>query len=541
MRRYCLSAGGQIAWACSAQAGKVLVMAITMAHHDLVSAANEDQQRPRLRLLLDSNVVVAAESYAGDLEPNIASAAELVRLAGELGHVLCVAPATRDDVLEGTDTLRRRQRLEELKKFSQLQEAPISASLITRAGDSKKGTNDHRDLRLLAELDAGAVHYLVTEDKAFYKRCRRAGLDDRALTLTEALELLRSFLTPDRATPPRVERIPTYTIDSDDPIFESLREDYTEFDWWLAKVRADSDNRVCLVIKEQGHYAGFVLLKNEADCQHDLPRPVIKISTFKVGTDFGHSKLGELLLKAIFSEVNHRGAGALYVEVFDKQQALIALLNNFGFVDIDARTVRGELVLGKTLRPGGDEALDDLAHHIRFGPPALLARQSAFVVPIWPQWHDQLFPERMPTSDQLELFETPPTHPWGNALRKAYLCNSPTNQVDAGDILLFYRSKGSATICAVGIVEDTLRSSDPTEVSTFVGIRTVYTYDEVSTMCRRVQGVLAITFRQDRFLEPELDLDELKLAGVLKAHPQAITRIPDGSMAWLRERLNELL
>jgi len=492
-----------------------------------------------LRLLLDSNVVVAAEPYAGVLEPNVGAAAELVRLAGELGHVLCVAPATRDDVLEGTDLLRRRQRLEELKKFSQLHEVPISASLVGRAGWSEEGTNDHRDLRLLAELDADAVHYLVTEDKAFYKRCRRAGLEDRVLTLAEALELLRSFLTPSHATPPRVERIPAYTLDRDDPIFDSLRVDYEGFDQWLAKVRADSENRICLVVKEEGGYAGLALLKAEHDCQHDLPAPVIKVSTFKVSADYGQGKFGELLVKAIFSEAHHAEAGSLYVEVFDKHQALIALLTNFGFVDTEVRTGRGELVMAKSLRPAGDEELDDLAHHIRFGPPALLARQAAFVVPIWPQWHDQLFPERVPPTDQLALFDPPATHPWGNALRKAYLCNSQTKQVRPGDVLLFYRSRGRASICAVGIVENTLRSSDPTDISRFVGIRTVYTYDEISAMCGRVQGLLAITFRQDRFLEPELELNELKLAGVLKAHPQAITRIPEGSMVWLRKTLNE--
>lgn len=504
-----------------------------------MNATNASKERPRLRLLLDSNIVVAAEPYAGVLEPNMAVAAELVRLAGELGHVLCVAPATRDDVLEGTDVLRRRQRLEELKKFSQLQEAPISASLVDRAGASLEGTNDHRDLRLLAELDADAVHYLVTEDKTFYKRCRRAGLEERVLTLTEALELLRSFLTPDQATPPRVERIPAYTLDRDDPILDSLRGDYGGFDQWLARVRADSENRTCLVIKEGGRYAGLSLLKVEQACEHDLTGPVIKISTFKVSADHAQAKFGELLLKAIFGEAHHVEAGSLYVEVFDKHQSLIALLTNFGFIDTGARTDRGEVVMAKILRPSGCEELDDLTHHIRFGPPALRARQAAFVVPIWPQWHDQLFPERIPPKDQLELFDPPATHPWGNALRKAYLCNSPTKQIRPGDVLLFYRSKGWASVCAVGIVEGTLRSSDPTDVSRFVGIRTVYTYEEISAMCGRVQGLLAITFRQDRFLEPELGLDEFKLAGVLKAHPQAITRIPEGNMAWLRERLNE--
>jgi hypothetical protein len=132
----------------------------------------------------------------------------------------------------------------------------------------------------------------------------------------------------------------------------------------------------------------------------------------------------------------------------------------------------------------------------------------------------------------------PRTHPWGNALRKAYLCNSSTKQIRLGDLLLFYRSQDARRVSAVGIVEATLRSTAGDEVAQFVGNRTVYALDEISTMCRSVRGVLAIRFRQDRFIEPALSLGELHFAGVVKSWPQSITRIPDGSMAWLRNTLN---
>jgi hypothetical protein len=514
-------------------------MMVTMAHHDLVSAASEDDLQPaRLRLLLDSNIVVALEPYAGDLEANLPAAAELARLASELGHVLCVAPATRDDVLENADPMRRRQRLEELRKFSHLEESPLTEALREAAGDSLPGSNDHRDLRLLASVASGAANYLVTEDRALVKRARRAGHGERVLNLAGAVELLRGFLPPQWTTPPRVVRVPAYTLDVDDDIFRSLREDYSGFDEWLGKVRADSDRRTCLLVKEDDKYAALALLKPEPDCEYDLPGPVIKISTFKVGAHYQQAKLGELLLKAIMGDAHHAGAGALYVTVFDKHQPLIALLTMFGFVDIGARTDLGERVLAKTLRAPECDEHDDLTHHILYGPPALRARQSGYLVPIWPKWHDQLFPETVAHGDQLKLFE-PQTHPWGNALRKAYLCRSATRQIAPGDLLFFYRSQGRATICAVGIVEDTLRSSDPTEVSSFVGLRTVYTFEEISDMCGRVNGLLAITFRQDRFLDPELTLTELKLAGVLRQHPQQIQRIPEEGMAWLRERLTE--
>lgn len=104
---------------------------------------------------------------------------------------------------------------------------------------------------------------------------------------------------------------------------------------------------------------------------------------------------------------------------------------------------------------------------------------------------------------------------------------------------LFYRSHDQRAISAVGIVEDVLRSSNPVEVIQFVGRRTVYTPSEIEHMARSVRGVLAIRFRQDRFIEPAVTLPELQAAGVLNAWPQSITRLRQGAATWVRDRLHE--
>lgn len=184
--------------------------------------------------------------------------------------------------------------------------------------------------------------------------------------------------------------------------------------------------------------------------------------------------------------------------------------------------------------------LSDLDFHIRYGPPALLCRQRIFVVPIEPRWHDQLFPEQAPQqqSTQLTLFGAAEEaiHPWGNALRKAYLCSSPTNQIQSGDCLLFYRS-GYQSVSAVGIVEGVQRTAEVDELIRFVGGRTVYSVDEIGDMARRARGVLAIRFRQDRFLEPPLTLTDMQLAGVLKSWPQSITQLKGSARTWTRDQL----
>jgi len=505
-----------------------------------------EAQPARLRLLLDSNVVIALEPYAGALEPSLASAARLVRLANEQGHLLCVAPATLDDLRQSGDVTRRVQRIAELEKFHLLQEPPLEADLICRAGDSPPGTNDHRDLRVLAALDTGGATHLVSDDTRLRRRAARAGLAEAVLSLSEAVELLEGFAPAVFPAPPRVERPKTYTLNREQPIFAGLRADYPDFDMWLNKVRRESDTRTSYLIKDGDDYAAIALLKPEPDCEHDLEQPVTKISTFKVADGHGGVKYGELLLKTIFLEASRTKIATLYVEVLPSHPEVLDFLADFGFEDCGARSELGEHVMVKRLIPSlDDDDETDLEHHIRYGPPALRARQAMYVVPIKPRWHDQLFPEcaqDRARTEQLSLFpvENPPlTHPWGNALRKAYLCNSPTKSIVPGDLLLFYRSEDWQAIAAVGIVEDIIRSRSPDEVMTFVGRRTVYTPQEVTAMCRGVGGLLALRFRQDRLITPPWALSELTFAGVLKSWPQSITKVPRRGQEWVRERLDE--
>jgi predicted RNA-binding protein with PUA-like domain len=413
--------------------------------------------------------------------------------------------------------------------------------LRSRAGNSSPGSNNERDLRLLAELDAGAVTYLVTDDGRLRRRAARAGLGDRALSLADAVALLAGFEPTELTPPPRVRTVPCYSLNPEDKIFDGLRADYPEFDEWFAMVRQQSDTRRCYVIEEDGAYAALALLKFESDCGYDLEGPVVKISTFKVSGDHSGVKYGELLLKAILLSLTTTESASLYVEVLPSHPEVIDFLAAFGFMDQGHRSGRGEHVVSKSLRPPADTAQhSDLEHHVLFGPPALLGRQRMFAVPIEPRWHDQLFPEQAPRQQtaQLALFGATEgqTHPWGNAIRKAYLCNAATTQVEAGDVLLFYRSNDQH-FSAVGIVEEALRSSDANEVMQFVGRRTVYTASEITDMARRARGVLAIRFRQDRFLEPPITLADMKMAGALKSWPQSITRLRQQGIPWVRDLL----
>lgn len=524
--------------------GLVHQIAITDHRGMMQPEIRQSPARQRLRLLLDTNVFIAVEPYAGTMEDGIAPAARLIQLASKLGHTLLVHPAIRDDLLEGKESSRKAQRLAELDKYPMLEETPVSQSLIKHAGASDPGTNDHRDLRLLAALHGRAANYLISEDVRLRRRAKRAGVGDAVLTVNEAVSLLQSFLPATPLPPPRVENVAAYALDIEQEIFTSLREDYSSFNEWLDKVRNDSDNRTCLVVKDEDVYAALAILKDERSGEYGLSQPVFKICTFKVASGYGGSKYGELLLKAVFSTATARRMATIYVEVLPKHEFLIEFLNGFGFTESTHRTERGELVLVKNLVPPADATdIDDLSFHALFGPPALKMTGRAFLVPIMPRWHRQLFPDfrdEEARGSQLILPGMPivqEVHPWGNALRKAYLCNSNTNALQAGDTLFFYRSHDMKAVTTVGVVEKAIRSQDPDEVITFVGRRTVYTPDEIASMCRSVRGVLAILFRQDRFVEPPWQLAELEAHGVVRAWPQTIVQVSERGCQWLREQL----
>jgi GNAT superfamily N-acetyltransferase len=514
-----------------------------VSHHAVMRRRKRAEPGPRvaLRLLIDTNVFISAEPHS-DLPADVSIATELIRLAAEQRHQVFVHPATRDDLLEGTDERRRALRMAQLGRYPILQESPIPDSLVQLAGASEPGSNDHRDLRLLAALNARAVTHLVSNDQRFRKRARRAGLADSFYTAHEALQYLLQLVPYESPPPPLVSRIPAYTLDTDQAIFESLRIDYPDFDKWLDTVRSQSDHRPCFLVTTGGAYVGLALLKHETECEYPLPQPVVKVSTFKVDPDRSGFKYGELLLKSIFTFAHEQRTASMYVTAFERHDGLLALLTEFGFKIIpDYTTGLGELVLGKRLRGNRDASLDSLEFHKTYGPPAVMLRSPAWAIPIEPRWHDQLFPDA-PQEEESQLvlpgLDEPDPKPWGNALRKAYLCHSKVTRLGRGDVVAFYRSRDVRSFTVLGVVEATLRSNDPLEVMGFVGKRTVYTPDDIAAMCLR-GPVLAILFRQDRFMDPPWSLDEVCGAGLLRSHPQSVTELRREGISWLGQQLAE--
>jgi L-amino acid N-acyltransferase YncA len=486
-----------------------------------------------MKLLIDTNIFIPLEPTAeGDLGPGTEPAVRFASRAQEFGCTLFVHPAIRDDIDRDKDDRRRRLRTQTFQKYAQLPDPPsITPDVEAIVGVSVAQSNDWVDNLLLAALRSNAADWLVSEDNGIHKKAKRLQVADRVFRVREALTALEQLFGVPQP-PPAVRAVKVHAINRADAIFDSVRQDYAGFDAWLDKCALE--HRQAWIVEAGGQYGGITIVNHERTQAYGLPGKVLKVCTFKVSERHNGFRYGELLLKTVFDFAVKRSFDQLFVEVFEKHEALVALLSEFGFEPIAERTNRGELVLAKPMKP--DDAarcMSGLDMHRRFGPHAVrIDGTPAFLIPIQPQYHRILFPEAEP---QLEL--SAGSSPAGNAIRKAYLCLAPSRQIRPGDNLLFYRSQGGGLITVLGVVEETVAARDPNRIAAQVGKRTVYSFAEIRSMCDRGE-VLAIVFRQARILAPFLRLDDAVREGIVKGPPQSIVRLPPEAGTWLTARID---
>lgn len=485
-----------------------------------------------VKFLIDTNVLIPLEPTAPEqVEEMTEPSLRLLQGIEEAGYQLFVHPDTRADIGRDREEARRRLREMLFKKYLALPDPPaIPEEWEQLLGRPPVGTNDWVDHRLLAAVRANAVSVLVTEDRRLHRKAERVGLGHRVATIGDALALVQGLRDKFAQPPPAVEFTYAYNFDLEDPFFDSLRGDYAPFDTWLRKCQ--EQHRRCWVVRAEGRRLAALCLIKDEENELGLKGKILKLCTFKVAPEHRGRRLGELLLKSVFDHAFVNRHDFIYVTAFEKQGELVNLFEEFGFNE-QGRTRSGELVLVKHLHPAAQEGvLSSLAFHVQYGPPAMRMAEPAFVIPIEPRFHHLLFPD---ADDQLGLQTG--LHPFGNGLRKAYLCRAQTRQIVPGAPLLFYLSQSKRAVTVVGVAEETLVSRNAEEIASTVGKRTVYSMHQIEEFCSNGE-VLAILFRQAMRVGPKpITLAELVQHGVLRAAPQSIVTVQHGGSEWLRHRL----
>jgi GNAT superfamily N-acetyltransferase len=490
-----------------------------------------------MKILVDTNVLIALEPVGSDLEPLAPIAAEFLGLAASSGHQVVRHAAQDIDRANDRNEARRSARDVLIAKYPVLPKVrSMPPELEVELGSYLVGSNDWVDNQLIGALEAKAVDFLVTEDAGIHRKGRRVGLGDRIFRVADVRDMLRTFLDEPPPALPAVRWMRATEIQERDPIFDSVRADYDDFDVWLAKCRVE-EREVAIIEDASGGYAAVCIVARKND-KFATQGKFLKVCQFKVDDRYRGRRYGELLLKAIFEYRRTNGHDFAYVTAFERHDGLIRLFEDFGFLQWVDRTTRGELILIKRFRASETDRLmsTPLDFHVRFGPPALsLDPSQTYVVPIQPEFHRLLFPEaeRQFSSDQLSLGLRldDSDRPFGNSLRKAYLCHAQVRALAPGATLLFYRSHDLKALTCVGVVERSSRETDVDEIARIVGKRTVYSYQQIEALAAK--PVLTILFRQDRILEVPIPLADLLHGQLLSSHPQSITTIKQEGFAWM--------
>lgn len=482
----------------------------------------------RIRVLLDSNIVIAHEALSHNADAHAQIADALIHLLRDLGFSVLVSAGSVADFASAPPDLRADRARTLAKHYHVLKPVETPAHLRAVFPPGELSPNDQADLQVLSTFATGVADWLITQDSKLAARAKRAGVQD-VFSAEEALEWLTSWRPPGLPNAAIAQIVAPYTINLTAPIFNSLRADYSGFDvWWRSKVV--SGDRHTILIGEERSPAGIAVLKDESDDPFGLGPRVLKICTFKIEESSQQFRLGELLLRAVIDYVTARNIPVAYLTAFPSKKPLTDWLGYFGFSEITT-TEDGESVFAKHLRPpDGAPVLPPLEHAITYGPRSLRINR-AHVVPIQSRYHRRIFPDSHAQTSLLS------NEPCGNAIRKAYLCHAPTRLIQPGDALLFlHTGDGPSAVDTVGVVEATLASRDPAEIVSFVRNRTVYSIHEIQELCRKNE-VLAVRFRLDRVLQPAWTAEELRSVGIMKRSPQSIAMVPEKGVPWVREQL----
>lgn len=219
---------------------------------------------------------------------------------------------------------------------------------------------------------------------------------------------------------------------------------------------------------------------------------ILKLCTFKVDTMARGKKLGERLLYIAFDYCVKNKLDWVYLHTFgEEQKTLVGLCLDYGFYCLGKYKQDDVYIKPMKLMDDNCGSLDSLIRYY----PYFRDNESVqkFIIPIQPQYHEDLFPDFSSMKGSLFEKEQSLYSCQGNTIKKAYLCHSRIKSIRKGDIVLFYRSKDRKSIQCMGIVEDVLASENIDEVFPAIAKRTVYNYSDLQQILKK--KTLVILFR----------------------------------------------
>lgn len=409
-----------------------------------------------MRVLLDTNIVIHRETDKVSYQ-NIGI---LFNWLDRLKITKCVHPLTLRELQKHASPQMVKSMEIKLSSYQELKTpAPLRKEVLEIIEKYDTKPNDIEDSKLLNEVLADRVDFLITEDKKIRMKAKALTIADRVFGIESFLEKVIAE-NPDFVDYSVLSVKKEYfgNIDLSDEFFDGFRNDYDDFDkWYNGKA---GDNAMAYVCYESEALKAFLFLKLEDEKENYSqinppfkPKKRLKIGTFKVVSN--GLRIGERFLKIVFDNARQYGVDEIYVTIFDHRpelKSLISLLGKFGFEDYGTKTTSSgvEKVLVRDFSVRFDETYPSKTF------PWLSKTSDVYIVPIKPDYHTELFPDSiLRTESPLNFVENKPHR---NAISKSYISHSSNRKLKRGDIVVFYRSggiyKGVAT--TIGIIEEAI-------------------------------------------------------------------------------------
>ncbi len=359
--------------------------------------------------------------------------------------------------------------------------------------------NGQVDNALLREIYDNNVGILLTDDNLMLTKAEALYIRDRVCT---SAELLSHF---ENAYPQNIEyqmlsvKLKYFNeVDLRSEFFDSLREDYggVDFDNWFKKKALK--NEKAYVFEDKKELKGFLYLKcedrneNYSDVTPALPpKTRLKVGTFKI--ESSGFRLGERFLKIIFDNARKSHVDEIYVTLFeDKREGvkrLKSLMEEWGFYKHGYKS-NGEAVLVKSM-----EYYDD-CQSPKYNFPLVSSNIGYYFLPIYPQYHTDLFPDMILKNEDMHLYEENKAHRY--ALEKIYLSGAYNVNAKAGDLVLIYRvgdrypKKYSSVVSGIAVVEDIIFTKNVDQCVKQCKNRSIFSEEEIRRLHKKYPVVIKL-------------------------------------------------
>lgn len=485
-------------------------------------------------VLVDTNILIHRES--DDVVPE--SLRELERSLNEEGHRKLVHPLSVNEIRQDPNKERRKQSESRVETYVRLSYPPSpsgSDSEFREIIPEASNSNDRVDNMLLFAAYDDAVDFLITEDREMHRKALELGIQDRVFTIEEGKEYFAKDRPPIRG-PAAIQRTTFGELDLNDPIFDSLKEEYEEFVSWA---ESKGDRPAWVNYTEDGSLGSILIIKTRETENIGVDPPLgretrLKISTLKVGEARWGSKVGELLISIAIREAINLELSQVYLTHYiTEEDYLVDLIESYGFEHASNKD-DGEAIFLKRLIPPVGVDPDPLEMASQYYPSFYDGPDvDKFIVPVQPKYHNKLFTSYQKRQPPIHEFSGE-FHSEGNAIRKAYLSNSKTRKINPGDLLLFYRSVDHQEVTSLGVCEQVEYGlTDPDEISRIVGKRSVFSEQEIQGLAESPTTVLLFSWHFD--LPSPISYEQLIENNVLSGPPQVMQELDEQGYRYIRK------